>query len=1683
MSSSSFYTAAGNFLSAIQGGVDPRTGLFTVNLPLADLRSNDLAGPGLKLALCYSPLNDRDDGFGRGFAMNLTRYDLLKRRLYLSTGESYPVSCSEGTALRHHNTLNFLMREQDGYISQVIHKSGLVEDLVLYNTAAYTRTLTDALGRSISFKWNRNSSGMGVRLSAVTGYQNGLITTLCSVKYSDDPEQAATFSVLPDDLVSGYDIVFHVRDGVLCSVSSRATDPEQTWSFGYDHLNSDAIKTPKPRYLVSMSSSAGLEERVTYPGGAGSSFPDGIGLPPLPRVSTHIISPGNDQAKTETQWEWTEENYLGRGVPGFDSSRWNSNSDYMLIRLAPDYTYGSTSVFANCRVTRRYNSFHQLVSEHTLRDGKEFIVRTDYYARRNATLNEQPRHYQLPMQQVKTWKVGNKSRTRETRWSYDDVGNLIKEWSPDGSITEYTWYPPEGEGDDCPAAMYGFRRYLKRKKVMPRRIQGDEVNTYTRYYWKKLSSLSGVKYGYVVLPDREVETTVLPTAEGNIERLKTQVSRMHYSDRQNPLTYGRESRRSTTHWPDKANSPNESYTRMQDFSYVISLEGFRQEESLTTHDYITLNRSNLRHPILGHLLSEKDALGVLTKYTWDKAGRMLTRTQAVGTKYERTFTRSYAIESTGLVTTDTDPQGNQMKTFYDGIGREVSRQQLDLDGPPDNDGNKEWYEVFSQSFNIFGEVEMTTHRDRVNLPDKPLELYQLNTTIDHDGFGNLSEHYTSDGVRVTDTIDPVALTRTVRSSGGNMTSATLTTELAPRLLLPQKETRSGDGVKAVRKYKWDGHHRLREMTDENGEITTYTWDDVGRLLTQTLENGEVVTRTWAKYLSSDLLTSIHVSGLDSEGYQRNWILGNQEFDGLGRLTLSDSGGRRLKYSYDGASPVPTSVRTMSGNTIIYTRTVPLDNVLTAVSATPGTGMQAAPVRQDFTRDSLTGNLLTATEGSTVTENILFPSGQLKKERFTSVANGVCEAGYARTLRGSVRYYTDPAGKTIDLVRDAFGRVNQMKDDAMTVDLKYDPLGRLSEYTTKDPATKALLTTTLEYDAFGREKTRTVTDRSANTVLQTLTWSPGGLLTGRIMRSGGLDVLTEVFTYDGRNRLTDYTANGSMLPTDGYDQEIKAQRYAFDALNNLFTVTTTLKDDSKDVATYNYDNIDDPTQLTSMEHTHAKYPKKITLSYDADGRVTQDETGKTLSYDAAGRLASVSGSPDSKYGYDALNRMVTQMMGDGDHRTLYYRGSEQVCEVKGLKEFTRLIKRGHTCFGMSDASGVTLTAVDRHNSLLLSMNTAQESGILPHVWSPYGGGKVAGGLPGFNGERPDPLTGNYHLGNGYRAWSPRLMRFTCPDSLSPFGPGGINPYAYCAGDPVNLTDPTGHISWQGWLGIGMGTLGLGATAIIAGMSISALGGLMAAMTTASPVAVISGVLGVVADGTAIASGALEDVNPQASGILGWMSMGTGMAGIGLIGAAAGLRRMTKTSNGMIYREMRIESPRVLGTENFQFNPNGPSQGIHVTYTAIDLDIGVPRLNIVAHGEPGRVLYHRETWLNADQLYQRLASEGVMSDRFHQIRMLSCYSADDPPGGISTAARLAQITGLPVEGYLGPMVMYEHLNIPFLPRGFDLRHYVNTAYIRGGEAEATALMHHYRAVTSIGADDPNNIPVTFLSLPGI
>lgn len=100
------------------------------------------------------------------------------------------------------------------------------------------------------------------------------------------------------------------------------------------------------------------------------------------------------------------------------------------------------------------------------------------------------------------------------------------------------------------------------------------------------------------------------------------------------------------------------------------------------------------------------------------------------------------------------------------------------------------------------------------------------------------------------------------------------------------------------------------------------------------------------------------------------------------------------------------------------------------------------------------------------------------------------------------------------------------------------------------------------------------------------------------------------------------------------------------------------------------------------------------------------------------------------------------------------------------------------------------ATDQNGSAMHAVNSADQL----KVYTPYGYHRAAPSglqLVAFNGERLDPISAGYPLGNGYRLYSPALLRYLAADSLSPFDIGGINPYCYVLDDPINKSDPSGR----------------------------------------------------------------------------------------------------------------------------------------------------------------------------------------------------------------------------------------------------------------------------------------------------
>ncbi|WP_207267511.1 RHS repeat-associated core domain-containing protein [Pseudomonas sp. GW101-3H06] len=110
---------------------------------------------------------------------------------------------------------------------------------------------------------------------------------------------------------------------------------------------------------------------------------------------------------------------------------------------------------------------------------------------------------------------------------------------------------------------------------------------------------------------------------------------------------------------------------------------------------------------------------------------------------------------------------------------------------------------------------------------------------------------------------------------------------------------------------------------------------------------------------------------------------------------------------------------------------------------------------------------------------------------------------------------------------------------------------------------------------------------------------------------------------------------------------------------------------------------------------------------------------------------------------------------------------------------------------TQASITILLATDHSGSVLNAVDTTKNNSI---AYTPYGDSPTDGGQQSqlrFNGVFLESTTGCYLLGNGYRMYNPRLMRFLSPDGWSPFRAGWLNAYAYCGGDPRNRYDSDGH----------------------------------------------------------------------------------------------------------------------------------------------------------------------------------------------------------------------------------------------------------------------------------------------------
>ncbi|NIF17050.1 RHS repeat-associated core domain-containing protein [Pantoea sp. Cy-639] len=619
-------------------------------------------------------------------------------------------------------------------------------------------------------------------------------------------------------------------------------------------------------------------------------------------------------------------------------------------------------------------------------------------------------------------------------------------------------------------------------------------------------------------------------------------------------------------------------------------------------------------------------------------------------------------------------------------------------------------------------------------------------------------------------------------------------------------------------------------------------------------------------------------------------MGRQTFDGLGRQRSVCVTGRTTHYHYQPGQLPPTANTLPDGKRMAYTYEPQLGNALLCTQVDGKSSERLTyhsqlcrPIRAIGLRDEQQWHFS--------------PSGQLTRDSWT-VDGQTHSTRWRHSLLGRLLGFTDSAEVEHQRTHDAFGRVCRLQAGDVCTTFIYDAFSRPSVITTQDQASGKALSKQLDYDSFGRETrcTFTVSETGQrHTFVQTQTYSNLDQVLSRTWEEPGKKA-QEHFAYDLRGRLVHYTANADAAPQDPFGNAIVEQRFAFNAFDGLREVVSLFTDGSADIATFRYAQ-SDPTQVVSINHTHASWPARIELTYDACGRVVSDSLGRRMDWNSHDRLTNVTYQGSTcHYHYNPSGQLCERIVDDKLIRS-FHSGAQLTHEQREGQRM-ELVGDGSTLFAVNQVTrGVrqgTLLGCDSQGSVRLEISQDLRSRrYSSHGTEPEQEGQHAFG---YCGERREPLT-DWIIPAGYRPYDPLLMCFLSPDSESPFGRGGINPYAYCGGDPINRTDPDGH-SWQSWVLAGVGVaVGLIATVASMGTAVPALLA-SGSLTASGALAVATAALNMVSLGTGMADMAMHvsGKDEKAASILGWISIGTGAGSLvtsAMLGMGAGtLRQMSQ-----------------------------------------------------------------------------------------------------------------------------------------------------------------------------------------------
>ena len=782
----------------------------------------------------------------------------------------------------------------------------------------------------------------------------------------------------------------------------------------------------------------------------------------------------------------------------------------------------------------------------------------------------------------------------------------------------------------------------------------------------------------------------------------------------------------------------------------------------------------------GDITSTTDANGVVTAYTYDGTGNVLTKTvDPSGLNMRWTFT----YDSGNDVLTATDPDGHATTFAYDTHGNRTSVT---------NALNQTTVSAYDSTGQLTSTTDANGHA----------------TTFGYSSSGDLATITTADNAvtslaydgagRLTGVTDPLQHTTTFTNDGdGRLISASNALNQVTTFSYDAagNRTKVTDALGRVASFGYDAKNRLLTTTDALGQVTTNAYDAADNLLGVTDPNGHATTYAYdalnRRISAKDTLGDTTTYGYDANGNQTRVTdalshATTYAYDHANRLvTVTDTLGGKTSYGYDAAGN-RTSVTDANSHSQIFTFDA-ANRVLTAADALSNTthyGYDAA------------GNLVQTT----------LPSGAVNRQGYDS-RNRLIGIDPGNTGSYSIQYAYDTAN-----------RRTSMTDPTGTTTYAYDTANRLTSITV--PGTGQVQ---YAYDAAGertgltypsghqasyaytaRGQLQSVTDW--NTKQTGYTYDNAGQLTAISFPNG----VSGSLGYDTADRLASiaYVQGSTSLESIGYTRDALGNptqmtdstgttAYGYDALDRL----TSAAYPNKDAVSYGYDAVGNRTGLTVNG-------VQTTSAFDAANRLTQAGS-TTYTYDANGnQLTKTSGGVTTTYGYDLLNRLTSiggpttasyAYNGDGLRvgKTVNGTATSYAWDPTGLGNVlgdgTGEYLWGQGLVSQVTSSATTYVQSDGLGSVrLLTDGSGNVAGR--QSFDAYGASRSQSGvqLPfGYTGEQTDAESGLVYLRARYL--DPSTGRFLTRDSFGGTAndPQSLNRYSYAEGNPIANTDPSGR----------------------------------------------------------------------------------------------------------------------------------------------------------------------------------------------------------------------------------------------------------------------------------------------------